>query len=590
MSDQFYVDNVVVKDDETIFVRGNKVSDCYGGTAITGITIKNNTNVRMKNNTVVRMRSWAKNSLGFDVSDNDNLVAVYNVAARCNKGFYFENLAELYVYNLTSHNCTTHIHSTVNGYFYNIALSCFSDWKDYNKSTGFLLGPTTTIIADYTYHYGLKDIYSGGTANLGANVLVDHLLYADEQNDDLTPDHISDAVKAGIANPLGTTTPSIGGIQSLITDEYTADRLYQYDLLDNSFWDVENEYSVEMSFIKAFQSRILANSESAVKQTIRDFYLKTASSTIAFSENYPTHTYYQNASLFKKKVMNLWYAGQNVGTTFSYNTAIGGYHILTSFFSRLEDMADAWILKQAYVDENNYLLGREAQQYGIVIDVLGVSTLSRGASAECYTNVMECVADIGEVKWNLHPEVQPTLYVMFADLYNGYMGCELDNMFYNDDLAICISAVNVDGQILTPLISTEGLSASGAISGSVSGYVELSTLERNFSESVSRTMYYRVGDTSSSMSAWTQIHTPIGEILNLDDKAYVQFKLDLSSVFRQIDYEFLGLCMRVVLLYDRELPKIVAVYALDPNNFIVEFSEDMVDNSDLYNPNNYIII
>jgi hypothetical protein len=30
MSDQFYVDNVVVKDANTLFVSGNKVLDCYG--------------------------------------------------------------------------------------------------------------------------------------------------------------------------------------------------------------------------------------------------------------------------------------------------------------------------------------------------------------------------------------------------------------------------------------------------------------------------------------------------------------------------------------------------------------------------------
>ena len=588
MSSQFYVDNVNVDNADTIFVRGNKVSDCYGNT-VKGISVKQCVNVRMKNNSVVRMRSWTKNSIGFELIDNNSVVAIYNVASRCNKGFFFRYLSELYVYNLTSHDCTTHVHSYVNGYFYNVALSVLQDWKDYNNSTGFLLEGTAEIYVDFTYYYGLKDFSSGGTAHLGSTVEEKHLLYFDEQNDDLTPDHISEAVKAGTTNPLGTTDPSIGGIQSPITDEYTADRLYQYDLIDNSFWNVEDDYSAEMSFIKAFQSRILANSESATKQTVRDFYIKTASSTLSFSEVYPTYTYYQNASLFKKKVMNLWYAGQNVGATFSYNTAIGGYHLLTSFFTRLEDWADGWVIDVSFVDENNYLLGREAQQYGIGIDVLGVSTMSKGASAECYTNTMECVADIGEVKWFIHDEVQPPNYVMFADLYNGFENCVLDNMFYYDDLAIAINQVETDGQILTPLISTEGLNISGTPSGSVSGYVELSTLERIFSENVTRTMYYRVGDTSSSMSSWTTISRPIGEILDLDGKEYIQFKLDLSGILRQIDYEFLGLCMRFVPVYTNVLPRILSVEMLNDTEILITFNKNMGGNSQLFDPNSYIV-
>lgn len=545
MSSQFYIDNVNLDSADTLFVRGNKVSDCTGKT-VKGITVKNCDNVRMKNNTVVRMRSWTKASTGFEITDNQNVVAVYNVASRCNKGFFFKNISDLYVYNLTSHDCSTHIHSHVNGYFYNIALSSLVDHSSYNNSTGFLLAGSTCF-TDYTYYYGVGALYSGGTLNTGTHVEEKHLLYKDEQNDDLTPDHVSEAVKAGITNPLATTDPSIGGIQSEITDEYTADRLYQYDLLDNSFWNVEDDYSAEMSFIKAFQSRILANSESAVKQVVRDYYIKTASSTLSFSELYPTYTYYHNASKFKRQVMNLWYSGQNVGATFAYNCGIGGYNLFPSFFTRLEDVSDAWIIGISFVDENNYLLGREAQQYGLGIDVLGVSTLSSGAFTECYNNVMDCIADIAEVKWYVHNEVQPENYVVFTDDYNDFENCTLDNMFYNDDFAIWINQVEQDGQILTPLISTEGLTTSGAPSGSVSGYVELSTLENMFSESISRTMYYRVGPSAGSMSAWTTITKPIGEILELDGQPYIQFKIDVSGVLRQIDYEFIGLALRLVI-------------------------------------------
>lgn len=538
---QFYVDNVNITYNQTKMIRGNSVYDCYGR-VVRGIEVENCPVIRLKDNNVVRMRSRAKLSHGYYLKDNGNICMAFNVASRCNENFYFENNFYQYIYNLTSHNTTTHIRTLSNGYFYNLALSVSPDWKDYNTSVGFVLGSGVSIAADYVYYYGLGSLSSGGSPAFGTHVEVKHLLYFDEQNDDLTPDHISEAVKAGTADPLDTTDPSIGGIQSEITDEYSADRLYQYELIDNSFWNVEDDYSAEMSFIKAFQSRILANSELAIKQAVKDFYIKTAESTLAFSELYPSYTYYQNSSLFKKKIMNLWYSGQNVGTILAYNTGIGGYHLLTSYFSRLEDWDEAWIIDVSYIDVDNYLLGQEAQKYGILIDMLGVSTLSYGAFEECYNNVMNCIADVAEVKWNLHNEVQPTHYVMFSDLYNGFENCELDNMFYNDDLAICIDQIENAGQITTPLIPTDGL----GISGSASGFVELSTLERIFSESVNRTMYYRIGDSLATMGSWTQITKPIGEILHLEGSTYVQFKLNLSNILRRIDYEFLGLCIRFV--------------------------------------------
>jgi hypothetical protein len=540
----FYVNNDSVTFENTIFIRGNTVSDCYGDSVI-GIYATYHDTLRLKNNKTLRLRSINKNATGFNLSAIRNALLVYNVASRCNRGFYFTNISELNVYNLTSHNCLTHIESDVAGYFYNLSLSAYPDSTYWNNCYG--IKANAAIYADYIMYYGLGSLVDPtgtGIVTQGSNISLEHILYFDEQNDNLLSDYISPTVKSGVTNPLGDATPDISGIKGVVTNEYSVDRVYQYDLIDNSFWNVEDDYAVEMCFIKAFQSRILGNSETATTQVVSDYYLKTANSTLAFSELYPTHAYYNNASKFKKQVMGLWYSGQNVGVTSSYSVSIGGYNLLPTFINRLESFDGCWVINESYIDVDNYLLGDEGERHGIGLDVLGVSTMSSGASAECYTNVMESVADIGDVRWVLHDEVQPETYVMFTDMYNGWEDCTLDNMIYNDDFAIITDSIGASGQIITPLISTEGLSISGGPSGSVSGYVELSTLDKLFSETVQRDMYYRVGPNINNMTGWSVIERPIGEILYNENEPYIQFRLDIFDVKRQMDYEFVGLCIR----------------------------------------------
>lgn len=531
----FYVDNVRLLYTDTLFVRGNVVADAYGNN-ITGIRIKNCENARAKNNKCLRLRSKTSNSIGFKIHNCDDFLALYNVSSRCNVGFDFEDIDTLNVYNLTSHNCTTHIKTDSDGYFRNIALSAYDNWKHYKNCTGFSLQAGAALDIDYMMYYGLGTLYSSNNVTVGSNIDEDKPIYMDEDNDDLTPDHISTLVNTGIDNPLRTTDPCIGGIESEVTDELTADRQYHYELLDNSFWDIENPTAAEVILIKAYQSRVLANAELAEQTVERNYYVKDAISVKRFSELYPMYARYANGSKFKKRVMDMWFSGQNPATLTAYNNSIGGYNLYPSFFKRLEDEDDFWIIDESYVDIDNYLLGYEGQKYGIVIDVLGLSTLSQATSGECYNNVMKSVADIATVHWNLHHEPQPDNYLLFTDLYNNFENCTLTNMVYNDDFNIEIDEVLDDGQLVTPLISTETVSASGST-------IELSTLDRLNSESVIRKMYYRQGETSGSMGSWIEIDHPIGETIDIS-ASYIQFKIVAQNVIRKIDYEFLGLCLR----------------------------------------------
>jgi len=231
----------------------------------------------------------------------------------------------------------------------------------------------------------------------------------------------------------------------------------------------------------------------------------------------------------------MWYAGQNPGTLAAYNNAIGGYTLLPSFFKRLEDVDDSWIVGGSYVGYNNYLLGNLQQYYGIGIDILGLSTLSTNASAECYNNVQNSVADIGPVEWILHDEVQPDGYFVFTDMYNRFEDCSLSNMVYNDDFNISIDEVQKDCSWQTPVISTETIG--------VSGQVEVSFLERIYSENIIRNLYYRTGANPGTMNTWQSLDKSVSAIISIND-AYVQFKAEISGVLRQIDYEFIGLAIK----------------------------------------------
>ena len=204
------------------------------------------------------------------------------------------------------------------------------------------------------------------------------------------------------------------------------------------------------------------------------------------------------------------------------------------------------LFRSSDVDVDNWLLGQEGQKYGILIDVLGLSTLSQEASGECYNNTMKSVADIAPVRWNLHHEPEPEHYRLFTDLYNGFENCELSNMVYNDDFNISPDIVQQDCQVTTPLISTEGIGASGIVyteTGPVSGAGELSTLDRIWSDNITRTMHYRLGESEATMAEWTEVEHPIGEIIGLNS-SYIQFKILVENCLRQIDYEFIGLCLR----------------------------------------------
>lgn len=540
----FYIDNVRFIHSDTINVRGNRVSDISGGTVI-GINVHNCKNARIKDNQVVRLRTYTGASSGFVVNTCADALLAYNVASRASVGFAFTNLTALNVYNLTAHDCSTDIQVDSSGVFRNISLSAYYGWFGYKNCNGIVASGGATIDLDYARYVGLSVPFTGNVT-IGADVKEEEILYIDEPNDDLTPDNISVLVTAGTANPLKTVTPDIGGVESIITTELTADRKYQYALLDNDFWDIENDKSGEMSFIKAYQSRILANCESATKDVVNNAYIKYANSSLKFSELFPANAIYVNQSKFKKRVMDLWYATQNPAVLFSYNSGIGGYNLFPSFFKRMEDIVDSWIIGESYIDEDNWILGYDGIKYGILIDVLGTSTLSQVTSGECYNNVQSSISDIATVRWNLHDEVQPNHYIMFTDMWNGYENCTLDNMVYNDDFAIEIDEVMQDGQVLTPLISTAALWASGAIptdSSGASGLTELSLLDRIHSENIIRKIYYCQGDSVATMSPWTEILYPISGYFSLTSP-YVQFRIDVSGVLRKIDYEFIGLCLR----------------------------------------------
>ena len=527
----FYVDNVQVTASKTTMVRGNVVSDIYGAN-ITGIKITNADTVRAKNNQVVRLRATGQSTC-YSTETCGDVLFVYNVASRADRGLNFTTITTLNVYNATVHNCTEHILTDSAGTFRNIALSAYETNKYYYNCTGFVISGGVTVDADYVRYMNLSALSSGNTFSAGSDVEEDEILYMDEPNDDFTPDHISVLVKTGTDNPLRVTDPSIGGIQSGITNEVTADRNYQYSLIDNDFWDVQNQKSPEMSYIKAFQSRGLANSEIAEKTVENDIYVKTMDSSLRFSELYPMNAYYANATKFNKRVVDMWYAGQNVGTLTAYNNSIGGYNLFPSFFKRMEDVDEGWIIAESYVSDNNYLIGMEDQKYGIEIDVLGLSTLSTSASGECYNNVMKSVADIAPVRWYIHHEPEPPGYILFTERWRNFESCTLTNMKYNDDYNIDLDYIDNNGNLVTPFIdtSTAGVSASGN--------VELSVLDRVYSDNVTRRIYYR----QSSDEGWTEVTHPIGEVISLTTSA-IQFRIVVEDVIRIVDYEFMGLCLR----------------------------------------------
>jgi hypothetical protein len=534
---QYYPDNVSINMDDTIFVRGNDVSDITGNNAV-AYKLNNIKNLRAKNNKAIRIRSPLGNAKGFEIAVIEDAYLLYNVASRTNTGFDFYSLDKLNVFNMTAHNCTACTTVAATGNFNNIAFSAYKDSSLYRISKGFEIDPAYSINIDYVIHAGLSALVDG-TAVEGDEVSEKQILYIDEPNDDLTPDYISELVNSGTENPIKDENVDIGGIESPVVAETTADRDYWYSLIDNSFWDIENPQAAEVSFIKAFQSRVLANAEVETSSVTNDTHIKTAESVERFSELYPMHARYANQTKFKKRVMDMWFSGQNPAVVQSYQNAIGGYNLLPSFFKRMEDYEDGWVIGVSYIAHDNWLNSMEDLKYGIGIDVLGTSTMNQATSGECYNNTMNSIADIAPVRWFLHEEVQPSGYLMFTDMWNGFEDCRLDNMHYNDDFNISIEQVGENGEIITPLIRTDTLVASG----SPSGFVEVSLLDRTYSENITREFHYRQGTSESTMPAWEEITDWIGGVLTLD-QPYVQFKINVTNVIREIDYEFQGIGLR----------------------------------------------
>jgi len=548
----FYIDNVRVISLETMMVRGNKVSDCYG-VDVVGIEATNCDTLRAKDNTVVRLRSSGGTGICYKVSDCKDTLFVYNTASRATVGFDFSSIdTQLAVYNLTSHNCSIHVQTdvVVPPTFYNVCFSNYEDHKTYKQSFGVVSSNVAPSAFNYFVYFGLSQLQSGTAFVAGDAYYTDKPLYIDETNDDLTPDHISILVNTGTDNPLRTELTDIGGKESEVENETIPNRNYYYDLIDTTFWDAENEYAAETVFIKALQSRILSNAQVALTSAKHDYYIKEMDSSLGFSELFPTQTSYQSQTKFKKRVADLWYATQCPGTIQVMQNSIGGYNLHPSFFKRLEDFTDCWVIGVSYVGIDNTLLGYEGVKYGIGIDFLGYSVISKSNFEECYKNVSECVADVAPVKWFLHNEQQPEYYLLFTDRFNGWERCTLDNMIYSDDFTIVQDEIGTGlaGECITPLLPTGVAPISGIPTigpASSGGVVELSLLDRVYSEDIERTISWREGDTQAEVNAqgWTPVSYTIGGYFTLT-KVYVQFKIEVSGVLRQNDYEFIGLCLR----------------------------------------------
>jgi len=544
---QLYPDNSHLLMSRTITVRDNVVHDITSdnGTA-KGIEIIWTRDARIKRNRMYKIDNRQGNSYGMTVEGCADALLVLNAASRSQNGFSFASITTLNVYNLTTHNCFYGIVSASPGTYRNIAMSVNFNTRFYKQAVGFSLGGLVDADVDYLYYFNLGQLAFGGNVILGGTVLEKEILYMDEENNDLTPDHISELVLSGTTNPFNTSTPDIGGVESEVIDETTAKRKYFYELLDNSFWYIEFDKAVEVSFIKAFQSRILANSELANSEVERNMYLKVANGVSRFTELYPMYARYCDGEHFKRRVMDLWYAGQNCGTVQAYQNAIGGYNLLPSFLKRLLDVDDSWIIGESYINYNNHLLGTAEQQFGIGIDILGLSTLTTSTSAECYRNVMNSVADIGPVEWFLHDEVEPTNYVVFTDMYHGFNNCTLTNMVYSDRYTIMPLEVETATQLVTPGIQLPGTTtltpgSSGVVNPSRE--FEYSLLDRIYSENIDRTIQCRVGDHTSSMGSWVSLTRAVGGTFTTD-KVYVQFKLAIAGILRQIDYDFMGIALR----------------------------------------------
>jgi len=381
-----FIDNNLITRTNTVQVLNNTVTDLSGATAV-AFALYNTTNALFKHNKALRIRSSLDMAIGYQIDYSLWLIMIYNVASRTNTGFYFDHVVDLDVYNTTVHDCNLGFYSKARGTFRNIALSSYPDTALYRNSYGFY-ADGVVLDVDYAILYGLTSLVESGSVIEGGNVSEKQILYQNEPADDLTPDPISVLTHVGTDNPYTQVYFSIGGIESPVRGELSTDHMYHYDLMDNTFWSVDENTHAEVALIKALQSRVIANAELALTTAIRDYYLKTMESTLGYSERWPTYAYYADAYTFSRRVMDLWFATQNPGTVQAYQNAIGGYNLLPSFFKRQWDDDDYWNIGShiinlatdpARVLGTSWLPGGEGQRYGITIDVLGYSTLSSSA-------------------------------------------------------------------------------------------------------------------------------------------------------------------------------------------------------------------
>lgn len=545
----WYIDNIKVFKSRTTSVRGNVVSNCCGS-SVEGIYVHDCDTVRVKGNKVSKMRSMYGNSTGIKIENCNDVLLTYHVSSRCKTGLVLINNGVLDIYNVTAHNCSIDFNIDNPGsvvVIRNIALSSYKGSDTYKNNIGFVVGAGSSVDVDYIYYFGMRDLYSGGTVAEGSHITESKILYLDEENDDLTPDHISVLVNAGTPNPVNANNSDIGGIESEITDEETADRKFHYSMLDNTFWNIDDADAVEVSLIQAMQSRIMANTEVALTSAKKDYYIKQMNSSTGFSQMFPQYSYYFNQSKFKKRVTDLWYATINPSTLQTMQNTIGGYNLFPTFFKRTEDDQSYWLLGSSALGDTSLATTVDVLRFGISLDVLGMSTMSSLASAECYNHFRDYVADTAPFTWTLHDEPQPSGYLLFTDMWNGFEDCQLSNMVYNDDFNIS-PFETTSCSLITPLLLTGANPIQDAVSTlgpspSGGGYVELSLLDRYYSENIERSVYFRQGDTSVDMSEWSELNTVISSSIYLD-KRYVQFKVEVNNLPRVTDYEFMGLCLR----------------------------------------------
>ncbi len=519
MQNLFYIDNDTINRADTVVISGNVIKNIYSDTLAVGIRLDGLVTILLRDNQVSKCRSATISHCTW-VSDTTKVNASFNALSRANFGLSLTTVTSANIYNLTVHNCDVCNYVDSTAVYRNVVLSAYNDNVSYKFNWGFAIPTGASVNVNYLDYFGIGTLYTTagtGTFTLGTTYWIDKPLYKDEPNDDLMPDHVSLMIKNGVAEPRLYENPSVGGVQSFITSEITAPTNYYFQLLDNSFWDIDNDEAGETCITRACQSRVLANSETALYQVQRDYYIKTASSLEGFSALFPMNSGYLTPNKFKKAVTDMWFATSNACTTASYERSIGGYNLFPTFIDRLDNYPDYWIINVSYIsqpiltDLDNWLLGMDEQMYGIGLDVLGVSTLTSETYAECYANTQKCISDIAPVKWFLHQEVQPVTYLILAKWYNSWDQCELTNMIYNEDDHISIYEVQVDGTLITPNLSTARVTSTG-------NKIQLATFDRLNSENVTRTMYYRLGNNATATGAWTEIIRPIGEIIDLAGK------------------------------------------------------------------------